>query len=113
LGTRRRNATSSINLARVLRSNDTIVSRCGHYWGAVYGSRNIAAEIGEINMKDEHNKAAEHHEAAAKSHRAAAEAHGKNDHAKGKEHSTQAQQHAENASNHSKTASSKSNQQQK
>jgi hypothetical protein len=65
----------------------------------------------EINMKDAHNKAAEHHESAAKSHRAAAEAHGKNDHAKGKEHATQAQQHAQNANENSKTANAKSAQQ--
>src|ERR1700720_1380260 len=67
----------------------------------------------EFNMKDAHNKAAEHHESAAKSHRAAAAAHGSNDHAKGKEYSTQAQQHAQNANEHSKTAQAKSAQQKK
>src|ERR1700679_1270786 len=71
----------------------------------------ICRPIREINMKDAHNKAAEHHESAAKSHRAAADAHGRNDHAKGKDHATQAQQHAQTANEHSKTANSKSSQQ--
>jgi hypothetical protein len=91
--------------------DDKIDTQCGHTPRPSVGRRRFAGQQEESDMKDAHNKAAEHHESAAKSHRAAAEHYGKNDHAKGKEHSTQAQQHAQNAQEHSTTANSKSAQQ--
>lgn len=74
-----------------------------HYWRTPTGRRNFSADMRKPNMKDAHNRAAEHQGSAAKSDRVAADSHGKSDHTKGKEHATQAHLHAQNASEHSKT----------